>query len=107
MVQIIKTGIPNTAMRRSDISTRKANTSLLFAFHGLLPSHLRPRQYRSGKALFEGKGGCLSCHRVKDKGFGSARTLLTSEPYAVRLSLKRSLLEPNAEVLLGTGSSAW
>ena len=53
-----------------------------------------------GKAIFESKGACLNCHRVKDKGSRLGPDL--TEIGAVRrmIELERSLLEPNAEILL-------
>jgi putative heme-binding domain-containing protein len=53
-----------------------------------------------GKALFEGKGECLSCHRVKDKGSRVGPDLTDVGAMRRSLELERSLLEPNAEILL-------
>jgi cytochrome c2 len=76
-----------------------------------------------GQALFEGKGECTSCHRVKNKGsrFGPDLTDIgsragnvisrgTASPFApaapdigpagrARAELTRSLLDPGAEIL--------
>ena len=59
-----------------------------------------PGNAARGQAIFEGAGGCLKCHRVKENGsrlgpdltdFGTAR--LTAE------EVKRLILEPDADVL--------
>jgi putative heme-binding domain-containing protein len=52
-----------------------------------------------GQALFEGKGGCLGCHRVAGKGSRKGPDL--NDVGAVRnaASLERSLLDPNETIL--------
>jgi putative heme-binding domain-containing protein len=52
-----------------------------------------------GKAIFEGKGNCASCHRVN--GVGSRVGPDLSDIAALRrnVEIERSLLEPNEEVL--------
>lgn len=74
---------------------RAINLLFTFAAAGALCAQ-RPD---AGRLIFEGKGGCLSCHRVADKGsrLGPNLTELaklnrTSE------ELEKSLLEPNAEI---------
>jgi putative heme-binding domain-containing protein len=101
IVQIIKTGIPNTSMPPIDISTRKAKyiVAYLRSMASTAGGTAALGDAVRGQALFEGKGGCLSCHRVKDKGSRVGPDL--TDIGAVRRSheLERSLLEPNAEIL--------
>lgn len=53
-----------------------------------------------GKALFEGKGDCLSCHRVKVTGSrsGPDLTSIGRERRATRAYLERALVDPDADV---------
>ena len=53
-----------------------------------------------GKAIFEGKGDCVSCHRVKLTGSGSGPELTTigKERRATPTYLERALLDPDADV---------
>ena len=53
-----------------------------------------------GKAIFEGKGDCLSCHRVKVTGSrsGPDLTAIGSERRATPEYLERALLDPDADV---------
>jgi len=53
-----------------------------------------------GKVIFEGKGDCLSCHRVKVTGSRSGPDLTTigRERRATRAYLERALLDPDADV---------
>jgi len=101
IVQIIKTGIPNTAMPPIDIATRKAKFVVAYV-RSMAPSARAtsaPGDTVRGKALFEDKGGCLSCHRVKDKGSRVGPDLTDVGAIRRSLELERSLIEPNAEIL--------
>ena len=53
-----------------------------------------------GKAIFEGKGDCLSCHRVKLTGSrsGPELTAIGKERRATPAYLERALLDPDADV---------
>ena len=53
-----------------------------------------------GKAIFEGKGDCVSCHRVKLTGSRSGPELTTigKERRATPKYLERALLDPDADV---------
>ncbi len=53
----------------------------------------------SGKAIFEGKGNCTSCHRVRGSGSRVAPELTDIGTIRRSVELQRSLLEPDAEVL--------
>ena len=100
IVQIIKTGIPNTAMPPIDISTRKAKFVVAY-LRSMASTQTTSGSGNAvrGKVLFEGKGGCLSCHRIKDKGSRVGPDLTDIGTMRRSLELERSLLEPNAEVL--------
>jgi putative heme-binding domain-containing protein len=54
---------------------------------------------RRGQTLFEGKGGCASCHRVKGKGSLVAPDL--SDIGAIRTpeALEQSLIDPSESML--------
>jgi putative heme-binding domain-containing protein len=51
-----------------------------------------------GQAIFEGKGDCLSCHRVKVTGSRSGPELTGIGSHRTRAYLERALLDPDAEV---------
>ena len=53
-----------------------------------------------GKAIFEGQGNCLSCHRVKATGsrYGPDLTGIGNERRATPAYLERALLDPDADV---------
>ena len=62
----------------------------------------QPRDASRGRAIFEGKGDCLSCHRVKVTGSrsGPDLTMIGRERRATRAYLERALLDPDADVTL-------
>jgi putative heme-binding domain-containing protein len=60
---------------------------------------LKPGDAARGKLLFEGRGACLSCHRVLDKGSRSAPDL--SDIGAIRSAgaLERALTDPDNQMM--------
>jgi putative heme-binding domain-containing protein len=103
LVQIIGAGIPGTSMPAfsKDLSELEIRAIISY-FHYMAAtaySTSAPGDAVQGRAIFEGKGECLSCHRVKDKGSRLGPDL--TEIGAVRrmVELERSLLEPDAEIL--------
>jgi putative heme-binding domain-containing protein len=103
LVEIISAGVRGTAMpafskELSDLQMRNIIGYLRFMAANAY-STSAPGDPVRGKAIFEGKGECLNCHRVKDKGSRFGPDL--AEIGAVRrmIELERSLIEPNAEIL--------
>jgi precorrin-6B methylase 2/mono/diheme cytochrome c family protein len=60
----------------------------------------------AGRALFEGKGQCLACHRVGDTGGGNARDLswigLLRTPEKLRAAVMNASAHPSAATLTST-----
>ncbi|SRR6266581_415900 len=52
-----------------------------------------------GKAVFQGKGGCFTCHRVRDRGSRVGPDLTEIGSVRRLIELQRSILDPDAEVL--------
>ena len=59
-----------------------------------------PSDVDAGRGLFEGKGQCLSCHRVQDTGGSTARDLswigLLRTPDKLRAAVVNPTRHPNA-----------
>jgi putative heme-binding domain-containing protein len=51
-----------------------------------------------GQAVFEGKGNCLSCHRVADQGSYMGPNLSSIGKSVTAAQLQKSILDPNPEV---------
>jgi putative heme-binding domain-containing protein len=101
LVRVIRTGIPAAGMPPGNYSDFRAETIVAYirfmASSGAKPA---PGDAGRGKALFEGKGGCLSCHRVNGNGSRVGPDLSdigTQRRFADQLL--RSIVEPNAEIL--------
>ena len=103
LVEIIGDGVPGTAMPAFSKELKDLEMRTIIAYLRFMAANAystsAPGDPVRGKAIFEGKGECLNCHRVKDKGSRLGPDL--TEIGAVRrmIELERSLLEPNAEVL--------
>jgi len=99
---IIKNGIPGTGMPPSSFSEVQAGTivaylrSLAASTNVATVSGGDPGR---GKELFEGKGGCQSCHRVRTAGSRVGPDLTDIGMLRRTVDLQRSLLDPDAEVL--------
>jgi putative heme-binding domain-containing protein len=101
LIQIIRTGIPGTPMPASNMSEEQASRVVAY-----LRSVAVSRQSVSvvgdstrGRALFEGKGTCATCHRVDGSGSRLGPDLSDVGRLRRAVDLERSLLEPDAEVL--------
>ncbi len=95
--QIILQGIPGTAMPPHKFNPAELGTIVTY-LHSMrdFGSRAVPAGDRArGRALFEGKGGCASCHRINGKGSRLAPDL--SEIGAIRPAgaLELALLDPD------------
>jgi putative heme-binding domain-containing protein len=57
-----------------------------------------PGDSTHGQAIFEGKGECLSCHRVGDRGSTSGPNLSDMATLRTVDELQKALLDPNQKV---------
>lgn len=103
VIEILKTGIQGTAMPGFSNELTEVELRMLVAYLRYLADTAQtasaPGDVARGKAFFEGRGKCLGCHRVKDKG-SRVGPDLTEIGTVRRLSeLERAILEPDAEIL--------
>jgi putative heme-binding domain-containing protein len=101
LMRVVMGGIPGTAMPPSNFNNRQLTTVVAYivslaSAKGNQSGNGDPTK---GKAIFEGKGECLMCHRVKGKGSRTGPDL--SEIGLVRLAtnLEQSLTDPDAVIL--------
>ena len=101
LVRLIASGIPGTAMPPSSLAEMPRRTLVAFirAMHDASPASTTGSAAQRGRLIFEGKGGCTSCHRVSGKGSRVGPDL--SDVGATRRApdLERSIVDPNATVL--------
>ena len=101
IARLIISGVPGTAMPPSTFSEAQATwiVAYLRSLADAGPSGpVAVGDRTRGKAVFEGKGQCLTCHSVA--GVGSRVAPVLTEIGSVRrtVELQRSLLEPSAEI---------
>jgi putative heme-binding domain-containing protein len=100
LARIIRTGIPNTPMPATNMTLEQATK---------IVAYLRTRAASSragaargdaarGQTIFEGRGACLSCHRVNGAGSGVGPELTRIGATRGALELERSLIDPAADV---------
>jgi putative heme-binding domain-containing protein len=101
ILRVIVTGVPGTSMPPTSVNdaARLALVAYIRSLHDSAVSTAGSGDAARGRALLEGKGGCLTCHRVNGKGSRVAPDL--SEVGAIRTAeyLERSILAPNESVL--------
>jgi putative heme-binding domain-containing protein len=102
LVQIIRNGIAGTAMPPGNFSPTQAKVIVAYvrslaetAARGGSTDGVASR----GEVLFDGKGNCLKCHRVKNSGSRLGPDLTDIGNLRTAAELERSLLDPGTEVL--------
>ena len=100
-IRLVNVGIPGTAMPPFDI--RRRETENLFRYIQSLSETVTHASAAGdaarGRAIFEGKGGCLNCHRIQNKGSRLGPSLTAIGRVRAASMLQQSLLEPQAVVL--------
>jgi putative heme-binding domain-containing protein len=100
LMLIVLRGIPGTAMPPNSFGNSELR-AIIGYIRSLQGSHLEALRgdARHGQTIFEGRGGCLNCHRVNGKGSYAATDL--SDIGIIRSIdyLGRSLVDPAASDL--------
>jgi putative heme-binding domain-containing protein len=102
IVRVIQNGIPGTGMPSANIPEFQAR--LIVAYlrtQAIEASRITssPAEIAQGRSIFEGKGGCLQCHRVMGRGSRSGPDLSEIGAYRLSTELRTSLVDPDAEIL--------
>ena len=101
LVKIIQNGIPGTAMPPHNLEDYRAEIILAY-LHSIATGGRAVTgngNAASGKAIFEGKGNCASCHRVNGAGSRVGPDLSDIGALRRTAEIEQSILDPNAEVL--------
>jgi putative heme-binding domain-containing protein len=101
LVQIIRNGIPGTAMPATGFSDEQAArvVAYLRSVAASKRSGSAAGSAERGKALFESKGACLGCHRVNGNGSRLGPDLSNVGQLRRSIELETSVLDPDAEIL--------
>ena len=108
LIKIIQTGIPGTTMPPHNLTDTQAGAVVAYLRNmatirrGAAPDVLRGvGDAARGRALFEGKGQCATCHRVNGKGPRLAPDLSDVGATRPLPELFQALLDPGATVRPG------
>jgi putative heme-binding domain-containing protein len=100
LIRIIRNGIPGTSMPANNLS--EIQTAAIVAYLRSLaatePLASLPGDAVRGQALVEGKGACLSCHRIAAVGSRVGPDLSDVGRFRRRAELERAVVDPGAEV---------
>jgi cytochrome c oxidase cbb3-type subunit III len=100
LIGIIQKGIPNTSMPPTNFSAEQA--ARVVAYLRSVAASKRGGAVAGdaarGKALFDGKGGCASCHRVGAVGSRVGPDLSGIGLQRRAVELEQSILDPAADV---------
>jgi putative heme-binding domain-containing protein len=99
LIRVIRNGVPGTAMPPNTFS--EAQAAMIVAYmrsRVSTPASLVPGDASRGKAIFEGKGTCVACHRVNGNGARLGPDLSDIGQTRRAEELERSLLDPGAEI---------
>lgn len=101
LVNIIRNGVPGTPMPASNFSPEQA--ARVVAYLRSVAASKRTASTSGdparGRAVFEGKGACTTCHRVDDNGSRVGPDLTDIGQLRRAIELERSIVDPGAEVL--------
>jgi cytochrome c oxidase cbb3-type subunit 3 len=101
ILRYIRNGIPETAMEKVKVTDQQAGDIIAYmraSAKSQFATEVTGDAAR-GKAIFEGKGACITCHAVRGNGshFGPDLTDIgAARPPA---QLERSIVDPDAEIL--------
>ena len=99
LIGIVLKGIPGTAMPPNNFTNFQASTIVAYLrdmAESTRRSALTPGNAAQGKTVFEGKGACLTCHRVKGNGSRLGPELTDIGALRRAVELEQSILDPDA-----------
>jgi cytochrome c oxidase cbb3-type subunit III len=101
LIQIIRSGVPGTAMPASDMPVAQAEqiVAYLRSTAATKRSASAAGNFDRGKALFDGKGACATCHRVNGAGGRLGPDLSNVGQLRRAVELETSLVDPDKEIL--------
>lgn len=101
LIRVITTGVPGTGMQafNFDASERAAIVAYLRNMNSVDRGSVKPGDPGRGRATFDGKGACATCHRVGAQGSRIAPDLSDIGTARSAGSLMRSLTEPSSQMM--------
>lgn len=101
LVNIIRNGIPGTGMPANKMPEDAASAVVAY-LHSMAADNARNTSAAGdparGAALFQGKGDCMSCHRIGTNGSRLGPDLTEIGRLRRSAELERSIVDPDAEI---------
>jgi len=101
IARIIREGIPGTGMPAQNMNEGNARTIVAYlrSAAAVPVGTVAGGNVVRGKAIFEGKGGCIACHRAGGNGSRTGPDLSDIGALRRAVALEQSLIDPGAAVL--------
>ena len=100
MAAIIRAGISDTAMPPNNFTEFQAGTIVAYLHSiGNAAGGATAGDAARGKTIFEAKGGCMGCHRIRGQGSRLGPDLSDVGAYRRAPEIEKSILDPDAEIL--------
>lgn len=100
IASIIRTGIPGTAMPPNNFNDYQALTIVAYlrSLAAATNATVVGGDPARGKAIYEGKGGCSSCHRIRGVGSRNGPDLSDIGNRRLAGEIERALTDPDKDV---------
>jgi putative heme-binding domain-containing protein len=101
LIRVIRNGIPSAGMPPGNFNDFRAETIVAYirSMGSTTAVSKTTGDPARGKAVFEGKGGCLRCHRVNGNGARTGPDLSEiGNQRRFAAEIERSILDPSAEI---------
>jgi cytochrome c oxidase cbb3-type subunit 3 len=101
LARVIAAGVPGTGMPPFVLQPAEVSGLLAFIRAGFDPAGtpVKVGDRERGRALFDGKGACATCHRVNGKGARAAPDLSDVGARRTLAGLQQTLLDPTAAMI--------
>lgn len=101
LTTVITTGIPGTAMPGFKFNATEVDGLIAYLrnMNSFDSSSVKPGDVQRGKTIFEGKGACLTCHRVNGRGSYVGPNLSDIGSVRGAGALERSLVDPTSGLM--------
>jgi putative heme-binding domain-containing protein len=100
LTTLLANGIPGTGMPSFRLDPGDARTLVAFVRSGFdaNPATMPPGDSTRGQAIFEGKGACLTCHRVEARGRDVGPDLTDIGRARGAASIQRAMIDPTGSM---------
>jgi putative heme-binding domain-containing protein len=101
LARVLSTGVPGTGMPSFTFQPAEVTGVIAYIRAGFDPSGtpVKVGNPTRGQAVVEGKGRCLTCHRISGRGIRTAPDLSDIGAQRTPAALQRSLIDPTSAML--------